>query len=138
MGLPAEFAEQQLLQQPHRLGYRLRSLETTVAARLARLAFLAKVGPILGLLGTLIPFGPALAGLSSGDVKLLSANLVAAFATTVVGLLSGCLAFGIGMVRKGWYASDLDALEYIVERLSQELMRQERFNHEEETQNVGA
>ena len=34
--------------------------------RLERSRFLAKVGPMLGLMGTLIPMGPALAGLASG------------------------------------------------------------------------
>lgn len=126
VGLPSQLAEKDLWQHPHRMGHRLRTLETAVAARLARLAFLARVGPILGLLGTLIPFGPALAGLSTGDVKLLSANLVAAFATTVVGLLSGCLAFGMALVRKGWYARDLDDLEYVVERLIVEEVRHEK------------
>lgn len=119
VGLPAELAEKGLWQHPHRMGHKLRTLETAVAAQLARLTFIARVGPILGLLGTLIPFGPALTGLSTGDVKLLSTNLVAAFATTVVGLLSGCVAFGMGLVRKGWYARDLDDLEYIVERLGE-------------------
>lgn len=119
LGLPAELTDggEPLWRHPHRLKKRLQDLETNVTARLARLAFLTRVGPIFGLLGTLIPFGPALAGLSTGDVKTLSANLVAAFATTVVGLLSGCLAFGAALARKGWYARDLDDLEYIVERL---------------------
>lgn len=101
------------------LTHMLADLETEVALRLGRLAFLARVGPMLGLLGTLIPFGPALAGLSSGDVQELSANLVTAFATTVVGLLCGALAFGISLVRRGWYARDLDDLEHISRRLSE-------------------
>jgi biopolymer transport protein ExbB/TolQ len=119
LGLPSDITcgEEQLWRYPHRLRKRLRDIETGVTARLARLSFLTRVGPILGLLGTLIPFGPALAGLSTGDVRTLSANLVAAFATTVVGLLSGCLAFGVGLVRKGWYSCDLNDLEYIGDRL---------------------
>lgn len=127
LGLPSELTNEgdQLWRYPHQLRKRLRDLETRVTTRLAQLSFLTRVGPILGLLGTLIPFGPALAGLSTGDVRSLSANLVAAFATTVVGLLSGCLAFGVGLVRKGWYARDLDDLEYIADRL----LGEER-NHE--------
>jgi biopolymer transport protein ExbB/TolQ len=92
-------------------------VETEIADRLGHLAFLARVGPMLGLLGTLIPFGPALAGLSSGDIQELSANLVTAFATTVVGLLCGCAAYGLGLVRRSWYARDFNDLEYLLQLL---------------------
>jgi biopolymer transport protein ExbB/TolQ len=100
---------------PAALERALAELETQIAARLNRLAFIARVGPMLGLLGTLIPFGPALAGLSSGNIQQLSANLVTAFATTVVGLLCGCLAYAIALVRRSWYARDFDDLEYLVQ-----------------------
>ena len=35
---------------------------------------LTKLGPILGLMGTLIPMGPALAGLASGDIASMAYN----------------------------------------------------------------
>lgn len=37
-------------------------------------------------MGTLIPMGPALIGLSGGDIKSMADNPVIAFATTVIGL----------------------------------------------------
>ena len=95
----------------------LSDLENDTAARLARLNFVTRVGPMLGLLGTLIPFGPALAGLAIGDVQELSANLVTAFATTVIGLLCGCLGYGMGLARRAWYARDFDEIELIVQYL---------------------
>ena len=95
----------------------LTELENDVMDRLARLSFVTRVGPMLGLLGTLIPFGPALGGLSSGNVQELSANLITAFATTVVGLLCGCMGFGIGLVRRSWYTRDFDDLEFIVNEI---------------------
>ena len=106
----------------HRLALEkgLADLETDIAARLGRIGFVTRVGPMLGLLGTLIPFGPALAGLSNGDVRELSANLVAAFATTVVGLLAGSISFGVGSWRRAWYAGDFDDLHYIVQLLTEE------------------
>lgn len=96
----------------------LSDVDTETATRLHRLAFIARVGPMLGLMGTLIPFGPALMGLSGGNVQELSSNLVTAFASTVVGLLCSCLAFAIGAVRRGWYARDFGDLEFIVGRLT--------------------
>jgi biopolymer transport protein ExbB/TolQ len=96
----------------------LGDVDTETGSRLHRLAFIARVGPMLGLMGTLIPFGPALMGLSGGNVQELSSNLVTAFASTVVGLLCSCLAFGIGAVRRGWYARDFGDLEFVVGRLA--------------------
>ena len=54
---------------------------------------IAKLGPILGLMGTLIPMGPALAGLGQGDISSMSWNMQVAFATTVIGLFAGTIAF---------------------------------------------
>jgi biopolymer transport protein ExbB/TolQ len=69
-------------------------------------------------MGTLIPLGPALTGLASGDMKVMAQNLVVAFTTTVIGILIGSLAYGIGLVRRGWYARDLSDLEFICRRLT--------------------
>lgn len=41
-----------------------------------------QLGPILGLLGTLIPLGPGLAALGSGDIVTLAEALTVAFDTT--------------------------------------------------------
>lgn len=97
----------------------LRDVDGAIAVALGRLGFLSRLGPMLGLLGTLIPFGPALAGLSSGDVHVLSSNLVTAFATTVVGLLCGSVAMAVGSVRRTWYTRDLNDLEYLVQLLTE-------------------
>ena len=48
---------------------------------------LTKMGPILGLIGTLIAMSPALVGLSSGDISGMAYNMQVVFATTVVGLV---------------------------------------------------
>lgn len=74
---------------------------------------LAKIGPILGLMGTLIPMGPALVGLASGDMGTLAQNMQVAFATTVVGLLIGAIGFFCTQIKTRWYAADLTDLEYI-------------------------
>ena len=74
---------------------------------------LAKIGPILGLMGTLIPMGPALVGLASGDMASLAQNMQVAFATTVVGLLVGAIGFFCNQIKTRWYASDLSDLEYV-------------------------
>jgi len=78
-----------------------------------------RLGPVLGLAGTLIPLGPALLGLSSGNVAVLSSKLVVAFTTTVMGLFIGGLCYVIYTVRMQWYTQDLSDIEYIYMRLYQ-------------------
>jgi biopolymer transport protein ExbB/TolQ len=91
----------------------LDDLEGVVADSLAQLSWLTRVAPMLGLMGTLIPLGPALTGLASGDVAVLSSHLVVAFTATVIGVLIGCCSFTMGLVRKHWYQHDMGELEYI-------------------------
>ena len=74
---------------------------------------ITRIGPTLGLMGTLIPMGPGLAALGAGDINTLATSLTVAFNTTIVGIGSGALCYVIGKVRSGWYdryLSDLDAL----------------------------
>ena len=80
---------------------------------LQRTDIITRVGPTLGLMGTLIPMGPGLAALGAGDVNTLAESLTLAFNTTIVGIGSGALCYVIGKIRSGWYdryLSDLDAL----------------------------
>ncbi len=86
--------------------------------RLERTRILVRVGPALGLMGTLIPLSPALAGLAAGDVQELSDNLRIAFSVTVLGLLIGAIAFGISLVRDRLYSQDLSDLEFVANRLT--------------------
>lgn len=76
---------------------------------------LVRAGPILGLLGTLIPLGPGLAALGSGDIVTLAEALTVAFDTTVTGLVIGALAYLVSKFKKQWYESDLIILETIAE-----------------------
>ena len=86
--------------------------------RLERTRLLVRAGPALGLMGTLIPLSPALAGLAEGDVATLSENLRVAFSVTVLGLLIGAVAFGVSLVRDRLYGQDLSDLEFVANRLT--------------------
>ncbi len=95
----------------------LQDYELKIADELTHVRLVARVGPMLGLMGTLIPMGPALMGLSSGNIQQLAANLVIAFSTTVLGLLAGGVAYSILLIKKKWYTQDLSDMEYVVEVL---------------------
>ena len=79
---------------------------------------LSKMGPMLGLMGTLIPMGPALVGLSAGDIASMAYNMQVAFATTVVGLFAAAIGFITQQVKQRWYMQDLANLEFVSELLN--------------------
>lgn len=85
--------------------------------KLAPLRLAMKFGPALGLMGTLIPLGPALVGLAAGDLETMARNLQIAFATTVVGLLVSLIAYALCAVRECWMRRDLILLTFAAERL---------------------
>jgi biopolymer transport protein ExbB/TolQ len=95
----------------------LQEYEFYTIKRLERTRILVRIGPMLGLMGTLIPLAPALVGLASGDVQELSDNLVTAFSVTVIGLLIGGLAFLVSIVRDRLYSQDISDMEYLLELL---------------------
>lgn len=91
--------------------------EVTADKVLGQSKLLVKIGPILGLMGTLIPMGPALVGLATGDISSMASNMQVAFATTVVGLIIGAIGFITLQVKQRWMADDMNILEYVVESL---------------------
>jgi len=95
----------------------LQDYELRIAKELEKARLVVKLGPMFGLMGTLIPLGPALMGLTAGNIQQLATNLVVAFSTTVLGLLSGGIAYTISLVKKRWYTQDLSDMEYVVEVL---------------------
>lgn len=80
---------------------------------------LSKMGPMLGLMGTLIPMGPALVGLSTGDIASMAYNMQVAFATTVVGLFSAAIGYITLQVKQRWYLQGLTNLEFVAELLNE-------------------
>lgn len=75
----------------------------------------AKLGPMFGLLGTLIPLGPGIIAMGQGDTYTLSKSLLIAFDTTILGLISAAVAFVVSMIRRGWYRNYMSALEAVME-----------------------
>lgn len=98
-------------------------LEIQASHSLSRTTLGSRLGPILGLMGTLIPMGPALVGLSSGDLGGMIQNLVVAFSTTVLGLFVGGLCFALSLLRRRWYAQDLSDVEFICRSLQAEVAK---------------
>ena len=77
------------------------------------------MGPMLGLMGTLIPMGPALVGLTAGDMETMAYNMQIAFATTVVGLFSAAIGFVTKQVGQRWIDQDTNNLQYVCDLIGE-------------------
>jgi biopolymer transport protein ExbB/TolQ len=95
--------------------------EERVRATLTGSRLLVKVGPSLGLLGTLIPMGTALAALATGNLDAMAGQMVVAFTTTIVGLACGTAAYVILTVRQHWVTETVREQRFIAERVAAEL-----------------
>jgi biopolymer transport protein ExbB/TolQ len=103
---------------PDRIAKRMAEYDYRSMRRLERTRILVRMGPALGLMGTLIPLSPALAALAEGDVQRLTEDLRVAFSVTVAGLLIGMIAFAVSLVRDRLYAQDYSDVEYVLAGLS--------------------
>jgi biopolymer transport protein ExbB/TolQ len=87
--------------------------EDKITQNLQKTDIVTKVGPTLGLMGTLIPMGPGLAALGTGDVTTLASAITVAFNTTILGIGSGAATYFASKLRRRWfgeYLANLDAL----------------------------
>ena len=97
----------------------LNEYEIAVSAEISTSKTLSKMGPMLGLMGTLIPMGPALVGLSTGDISTMAYNMQVAFATTVVGLFAAAIGFITQQTKQRWYKRNLSSLEFVSQFISE-------------------
>lgn len=82
----------------------------------------AKLGPMFGLLGTLIPLGPGIIALGHGDTATLAASIGVAFDTTITGMLAAGIAIVISGIRRRWYRDYMDTLDTLLECIIEEVI----------------
>jgi len=82
---------------------------------------LVKVGPSLGLLGTLIPMGSSLASLATGNLEAMAGQMVVAFTSTIVGLATGTLAYVVAAARQNWVTETIREQRYLAEQVAREI-----------------
>lgn len=104
---------------PARLDMLVSEYELAAEKNIATSKILTKMGPILGLMGTLIPMGPALVGLATGDIASMAYNMQVAFATTVVGLVVSAIGFVTQQAKERWALHNLMILDFIVQTLKE-------------------
>lgn len=126
--------------QPHTLDLTLERLlqetELALIKSLDKIRFAIRVGPALGLMGTLIPMGIALSALAQGDMPKMAGSMVTAFTTTVVGLACGLAAYLMSMVKEKWVRADMREMEYMTELVLRRQNTEHRRQAEEEEDEI--
>ena len=95
--------------------FMISNFENEAEKDIATSKLLAKVGPVLGLIGTLIAMSPAL----TGDISGMAYNMQVVFATTVVGLVISLIGMITLQFKQRWYAKDTNNLDYVAQILTQ-------------------
>jgi biopolymer transport protein ExbB/TolQ len=88
----------------------LAELEAVAVERLEFARIATRVAPMLGLVATMIPMGPALRALADGQFADVSRSLMVAFSAVILALIAAALTYWVVNVRRRWYAQDLAAL----------------------------
>lgn len=73
-----------------------------------------RVTPMLGLVATMIPMGPALKSLSDGNLAQVSQSLTVAFSAVILALIAASMTYWVVNVQRRWLAEEL--LEIAAER----------------------
>jgi len=76
----------------------------------------SRVTPMLGLVATMIPMGPALKSLSDGNLAQVSENLMVAFSAVILALIAASITYWIVNVRRRWLAEELLEVEALRQR----------------------
>lgn len=85
----------------------------------------SRLAPMLGLIATMIPMGPALKSLADGNIQGISENLIVAFSAVIFGLIIASITFWIASVKKRWMAEELVALMPLLKPKADESNNQE-------------
>jgi biopolymer transport protein ExbB/TolQ len=95
--------------------------EILAAKKLEKTDIIAKIAPAIGLMGTLIPLGPGLAALGTGDIQTLSQHLIIAFGAAVIGMAAAAIGFTISKIKRRWYEEEISTLDTLAESILETL-----------------
>lgn len=90
--------------------------EVQLKKRINRVRTWVKLGPTLGLAGTLIPLGSALSSLANNNFKQLAESGTHSIGATVMGLLVGSICMIVVSHYERWYAIDLAEIRHAIEK----------------------
>jgi biopolymer transport protein ExbB/TolQ len=88
----------------------LDELELAVVRQLEPVRLLSRLSPMLGLIATMIPLGPALQKVAEGQGQQALAVFSGAFAGVVLALASASIGLAVHSVRRRWLLAELLAV----------------------------
>lgn len=89
--------------------------ELWILKKLELLRIVSRTAPMLGLVATMIPMGPALLALTRSDAQSVGENMVVAFSSVILALVSASLTFFVMTVRRRWLLEELRQFERLQE-----------------------
>lgn len=94
-------------------------LDVAALENLEGVRTVSRLAPMLGLIATMIPMGPALKSLADGDIQGISENLIVAFSAVIFGLVIASITFWVASVKKRWLATEIIALTPLLRKQEQ-------------------
>lgn len=91
----------------------IEQLELYALKRLQMLKNVSRIAPMMGLIATLIPLGPALKSLTDGNIEAMSEGLMIAFSGVTLGLIAASITYWISNTKKLWYVDELESIELL-------------------------
>ncbi len=86
-------------------------LEVWILHQLEWLRIVSRTTPMLGLVATMIPMGPALIALAANDARTTSESLAVAFSAVITALISASIIFFVLTIRRRWLLEELRQVE---------------------------
>lgn len=99
-------------------------LEVFALKKLETLRIVTRLSPMLGLIATMVPMGPALKALADGNIQGISENLIIAFAAVIWGLVVSTLTFWPASVKKRWFADEMIEIRKLKEKQAEESVQE--------------
>lgn len=92
-------------------GASLEALELQIVRQLEAARLLGRVAPLLGLIATMVPLGPALQSVAAGQGQQALAVFSSAFSGVVLALAAAAIALVVYSVRRRWLIAELLAIK---------------------------
>ncbi len=89
----------------------LNDVEVYTLKQLETVRIVTRITPMLGLIATLIPMGPALVALQENNTFAMGELLAVAFTAVTISLVAASLTFWVASVKKRWFAEELVNIE---------------------------
>ncbi len=89
----------------------LNEIEVFALRQLENVRIVTRITPMLGLIATLVPMGPALVALEENNTFAMGEHLGVAFTAVTISLAAASLTFWVASIKKRWFAEELVEIE---------------------------